>query len=177
MAEAFEQDVEEEEVIEERVIQIDRVSKVSKGGRHFGFRVLVVVGNGRGRVGIGLGKARNVPAAIQKGVERAKKNMVLIRLSGTTIPHHVVSKFGAAKVMLKPASRGTGVIAGGSVRAVVEAAGIKDILTKSLGSQNRINVAHATMRGLRQLKDAEVVARQRGKKVADLRAPWSESDA
>ena len=167
----------EEEVLQERVVHIDRVSKVTKGGRHFGFRVLVVVGNGQGSVGVGLGKARDVPGAIRKGIERAKKDMVEIPLTGTTIPHETVSKFGAAKVLLKPASPGTGVIAGGSVRAVVEAAGIKDILAKSLGSASKINVAIATLKGLQNLKRIEVEAARRGKPVADLQAPWSESNA
>ncbi len=168
---------EEEEILEERVVHIDRVSKVVKGGRHFGFRALVVVGNGKGSVGVGLGKAREVPAAIQKGVDRAKKNMKQIPLVGTTIPHRILAKFGAAKVLLKPASPGTGLIAGGSVRAVLEAAGVKDILTKSLGSPNKVNVARATMQGLLHLKNIEVEARQRGKSVADLQAPWSQDDA
>ncbi len=168
---------EEEEVLQERVVHIDRVAKVVKGGRRFGFRALVVVGDSQGSVGVGLGRAREVPAAIRKGVERAKKGMVKISLSGTTIPHQVLSKFGGAAVLLKPASPGTGVIAGSGVRAVVEAAGVKDILTKSLGSSNRLNVVFATMRGLRQLKDIEQEARRRGKTVADLSAPWSKKDA
>ncbi len=171
------QPIEEALELEERVVHIDRVSKVIKGGRHFSFRALVVVGDGRGGVGVGLGKAREVPAAIQKGVEHAKKRMVHIPLTGTTIPHGVISKFSAAQVLLKPASQGTGVIAGGSVRAVLEAAGVKDILTKSLGSANKINVAYATIDALRKLKDIDVEAKQRGKSTDDLRAPWSRKDA
>lgn len=168
---------EEEEVLQERVVHIDRVAKVIKGGRRFGFRALVVVGDGQGSVGVGLGRAREVPAAIRKGIERAQKDMVKVSLSGTTIPHRVVSKFGGATVLLKPASPGTGVIAGSGVRAVLEVAGVKDILTKSLGSSNRLNVVFATMRGLQQLKDIEEEATRRGKTVADLSAPWSEKDA
>ena len=167
----------EEQVLEERVVHIDRVAKVVKGGRHFGFRAVVVVGDGRGSVGVGLGKAREVPVAIRKGMDRAKQNMVKIAMSGTTIPHPVLSKFGGAKVMLKPASPGTGVIAGSGVRAVMEAAGVRDILTKSLGSSNRINVVLAAMRALQQLKDVEQEARRRGKTAAELMAPWSQPDA
>lgn len=168
---------EEEEVLQERLIHIDRVSKVIKGGRHFGFRALVVVGDGRGSVGVGVGKAREVPDAIRKGIERAKKNMAKISMAGNTIPHPVLSQYGAAKVLLKPASPGTGVIAGSGVRAVLEVAGVKDILTKSLGSSNALNVVHATMRGLQSLKDIEVEARRRGKTVKDLSAPWGKQDA
>jgi small subunit ribosomal protein S5 len=171
------QPTEEEEVLQERLIRIDRVSKVIKGGRHFGFRALVVVGDGKGSVGVGIGKAREVPDAIRKGVDRAKKNMVKIQLSGSTIPHPILSRQGAAEVLLKPATPGTGVIAGGGVRAVMEVAGIKDILTKSLGSANALNVVYATMRGLKSLKDIEVEARRRGKTVKDLSAPWRKQDA
>lgn len=169
--------VEEEEVLQERLIHIDRVAKVIKGGRHFGFRALVVVGDGQGSVGVGVGKAREVPDAIRKGVERAKKNMCKIAVSGNTIPHPVLSRHGAAEVLLKPASPGTGVIAGGGVRAVLEVAGIKDILTKSLGSSNALNVVYATMAGLQSLKDIEAEARRRGKTPKDLNAPWRKQDA
>ncbi len=179
MTDEFERELEEpqEEALQERLIHIDRVAKVIKGGRHFGFRALVVVGDGQGSVGVGLGKAREVPDAIRKGIERAKKNMVKIPLSGTTIPHQILSKFGAAEVLLKPASPGTGVIAGGGVRAVMEVAGIKDILTKSLGSANALNVVYATIRGLQQLKDIEVEVRRRGKTAVDLSPPWRTRDA
>lgn len=150
------------EELDERVVDIARTAKVIKGGRRFAFRVLVVVGDKKGSVGIGVGKARQVPDAIRKGVERAKRNMKPIALAGTTIPHEVTVRYSAAKVMLKPASPGTGVIAGGGVRAVVEAAGIKDILTKSQGSSNILNVVKATMMALEQLKDPEEEAQRRG---------------
>jgi small subunit ribosomal protein S5 len=178
MADEFTQEIEEsEEQLQERLVHIDRVAKVIKGGRHFGFRALVVVGDGQGSVGVGLGKAREVPDAIRKATERAKKSMVKIPLAGSTIPHRVLAHFGAAQVLLKPASPGTGVIAGTGVRAVLEVAGIKDILTKSLGCSNAINVVYATMDGLRQLKDIEAEAKRRGKTVADLSAPWRKSNA
>ncbi|MBI2846098.1 MAG: 30S ribosomal protein S5 [Chloroflexi bacterium] len=163
----------QEELFRERVVHIARVAKVVKGGRRFGFRAVVVVGDGRGQVGFGVGRAREVPEAIRKGVERAKKKMIRIPLLGTTIPHPVSGKYSAAQVLLKPASPGTGVIAGGGVRAVVEAAGIKDILTKSLGSANMLNVVQATLRGLQELKDVETEAQKRGKEANRLLPPWA----
>ncbi len=160
------------EEFQERVVHISRVAKVVKGGRRFGFRALVIVGDGQGKVGIGIGKAREVPQAIRKGSDHAKKAMVNVALAGTTIPHEVTVKFGAAKVMLKPASPGTGVIAGGGVRAIVEAAGIKDILSKSLGSDNVFNVVMAAYIGLRDMKDVQVEAQKRGLAVSDLMPSW-----
>ena len=166
----------EEEFLEERVVHIARVAKVVKGGRRFGFRAVVVVGDGKGSVGAGVGKAREVPEAIRKGIEKAKKNMIQVPIAGTTIPHEVVSRFGAAKVLLKPASPGTGVIAGGGVRAVVEAAGVKDILSKSLGSANILNVVSATIEGLKQLKDPEEEARRRDKPLKEVLPFWEQAD-
>jgi len=154
--------------LRETVVHINRVTKVVKGGKNFSFSALVVVGDGNGWVGYGLGKAREVPSAISKGVDQAKRQLVRIPMRGTSIPHPVVGRFGAGAVMLKPAGAGTGVIAGGAVRAVMEAAGIQDILTKSLGSKNPHNVLHATMAGLESLFDAHTVARDRGKSVEEI---------
>ena len=153
---------------EERVVSINRVAKVVKGGRRFSFAALVVVGDQAGRVGVGYGKAKEVPAAIQKGVDVAKRAMFEVPMMGTTIPHAVIGEDSAGVVLLKPAAPGTGVIAGGPVRAVVEATGIKDILSKSLGSDNPINIVHAAINALRQLKRPEEIAQARGRDLKDI---------
>ncbi|MBI4304032.1 MAG: 30S ribosomal protein S5 [Chloroflexi bacterium] len=157
--------------LNDKLIHINRVAKVLKGGKHLRFAALVVTGDGKGHVGIGLGKTNEVPAAINKASSMAKKNLIEVPLAGTTIPYEVRAKFGTVQVMLKPAAPGTGIIAGGSMRAVLEAAGVKDILAKSLGSANRINVAKATMLALSQLKDpATELARRKGKVEEAVRA-------
>ena len=152
----------------EKLVAVNRVSKTVKGGRNMRFSALMVVGDGKGRVGCGMGKAVEIPEAIRKGTEDAKKAMINVPIAGTTIPHEVVGVFGTGRVKLIPAPEGTGVIAGGPVRDVLEAAGISDIVTKSIGTNNKINVARATMQGLRQLRSAEEVARLRGKTVEEI---------
>jgi small subunit ribosomal protein S5 len=154
--------------IQERVVSLNRVAKVVKGGRKFSFSALIVVGDGSGRVGAGLGKAREVPEAIRKGVEIAKRNMITVPMVGTTIPHEVRYKWGAARILMKPAAPGTGVISGGAMRAVVELAGIKDILTKSTGTNNPINTVRATLEALQTMRTAQEVADLRGKTVEDI---------
>ena len=152
----------------EKVVSLNRVSKTVKGGRVMKFSALVVVGDGKGKVGYGLGKAAEVPEAIRKGIEAAKKNMITVTLSGSTVPHETIGEAGAGRVLMKPAAPGTGVIAGGPVRAVVEAAGIRDIRTKALRSNNPCNVVRATLAGMAQLRNAEEVAAIRGKSVKDI---------
>lgn len=165
----------ERDELDERIVDIARVAKVIQGGRRFGFRVIVVVGDNKGQVGVGVGKARSVPDAIRKGAARARRDMKSVVLLGSTIPHEVVAEHGGARVLLKPASRGTGVIAGGGVRAVVEAAGVGDILSKSLGSANILNVVTATIEGLQSLRGPEQVAAIRGVPLSDVRPPWSQA--
>ena len=154
--------------LSEKVVAINRVSKTVKGGRIMKFSALIVVGDGNGTVGFGIGKSSEVPDAIRKGIEDAKKNLIKISLKDTTIPHEIIGKFGAGEVLLKPAAAGTGVIAGGTVRAVVEAAGIKDVRAKSIGSSNTGNMAYATLEGLRNLKTVEQVAKLRGKTPEEI---------
>ena len=165
----FRSDKSEDQLIE-KIVYINRVAKVVKGGRRFSFSAIVVVGDGKGSVGFGLGKANQVPEAIRKGVEKARKDMQPVSITELSIPHEINGKYGAGRVMLKPASEGTGVIAGGAVRAVLEAAGVQNILTKCLGSHNPHNLVKATLDGLRSLRSEEEIAAIRGKSVAEIRA-------
>jgi small subunit ribosomal protein S5 len=166
---------EDREELDERVVDIKRVAKVIKGGRRFAFRTVVVVGDNKGRIGIGIGKSRAVPDSIRKGSEVARRQMLKVSLSGTTIPHPVVAEYGGARVLLRPASPGTGVVAGGGVRAVLEAVGVRDVLSKSQGSNNVLNVTMATLEALQQLRTPQEMAGIRGKETADLLPFWERS--
>ncbi len=159
--------IEEAQLIE-KVVHISRTAKVVKGGRRFSFSAVIVVGDGSGKVGSGLGKAKEVPVAIRKGIERAKKNMIKVPLVNQTIPHEVIGKYGAGMVLLKPAGEGTGVIAGGAIRAMLEAAGVQNVLTKCMGSHNPHNIVKATLKGLSQLRSRETIAARRGKDPAEI---------
>ena len=166
-------DEERGEELDERVVDISRVAKVIKGGRRFAFRTVIVVGDNKGRVGVGVGKSRVVPDAIRKATDRARHNLKSVNLAGTTIPHEVVARHAGAEVLLRPASPGTGVIAGGGVRAVLEAAGVRDILTKSMGSANVLNVVYATIKALNELKNVELEAQHRGKNPRAVTPFWN----
>lgn len=163
---------EKQEELDQRVVDVTRVAKVIKGGRRFAFRALIVVGNNNGKVGIGIGKARGVQDAIRKATERARSNMTDVNIVAGTIPHEILSKHGGAKVLLKPASPGTGIKAGGGVRAVLEAVGVRDVLTKSLGSSSKMNATYATYKGLMELKNLEAESKQREKSMADIQPFW-----
>ena len=162
--------------LDTRIVDITRVAKVIKGGRRFAFRALIVVGDNHGKIGVGMGKARAVQDAIRKGTDRARSNMKNVEVLGSTIPHEILQKHGSAQVLLKPASPGTGVIAGGGVRAVLEAAGVKDVLTKSLGSKSKLNATYATFKGLMSLKNVNEEAVRRGKTVAEIQPFWRRGD-
>jgi len=168
LAERYQRDAEDGDGLKDKLVSLNRVAKVVKGGKRFNFSALVVVGDGKGRVGVGKGKAAEAPVAIKKAVERAKKSMVTVSLKGDTIPHQVFGHYGAGKVLLKPACEGTGLIAGGASRAVLEVVGVRNVLCKSLGSSNPHNVVSATMKGLLQLRTAESVAALRGKTIEEL---------